>query len=162
MRRGHYADVRARGEIADAAVIVLLARLEPEAFHAHTRITNPMPPTIGYGVLLEMTVTSFDRPAAWLGRRGWKVLHTVGSIYLWGTFLVAFLGRALRMPGYWLAVAVAIAAMGVRVVAWWRGRGPGRRLRDRGSRSSSGLGRALSRAAPGPRPGMLGVSVVCG
>jgi sulfoxide reductase heme-binding subunit YedZ len=85
-------------------------------------MTNSIPGTIGYALILAMAVTSFDRPAAWLGRRAWNLLHTVGSIYLWGVFLVAFLGRALRMPGYWIPVGIAVAAMAIRVVAWRKGR----------------------------------------
>jgi len=105
------------------ALIIALATLQPEQFHDHTRMTNPIPGTIGYALILAMAVTSFDRPAAWLGRRAWNVLHTVGSFYVWGVFLVSFLGRALRMPGYWLPVGLAVAAMVLRVVAWRAGRG---------------------------------------
>jgi DMSO/TMAO reductase YedYZ heme-binding membrane subunit len=99
------------------ALIIALATLLPEQFHDHTRMTNPIPGTIGYAVILAMAVTSFDRPAAWLGRRAWNALHTVGSFYVWGVFLISFLGRALRMPGYWLPVGLAVAAMAIRVVA---------------------------------------------
>ena len=104
------------------ALIVTLASLAPAQFHDHTRMTNPIPGTIGYALILAMAVTSFDRPAAWLGRRRWNVLHTVGPFYLWGVFLVSFVGRALRMPGYWLPVGLAVTAMALRVVAWRSGR----------------------------------------
>lgn len=39
--------------------------------------------TFGYVLLIAMTVTSFKRPAAWLGKRGWKILHTTGIHFLW-------------------------------------------------------------------------------
>jgi DMSO/TMAO reductase YedYZ heme-binding membrane subunit len=82
---------------------------------------SPIPGTIGYLFILAMTVTSFDRTAAWLGRRAWNVLHTVGAFYIWVIFLVSFLSRALRMPGYWLPAALVVFAMVLRVVAWRRG-----------------------------------------
>jgi hypothetical protein len=39
--------------------------------------------TFGYILLIAMTVTSFKRPAAWLGKRGWKILHTTGMHFFW-------------------------------------------------------------------------------
>jgi hypothetical protein len=87
------------------------------------REMNPLPGLIAYALLVAMTVTSFDHTAAWIGRRAWNVLHTVGSIYLWGAFLNAFVVRARHAPGYWLPVALTVVAMVLRVVAWaWRRR----------------------------------------
>src|SRR4051812_15028961 len=54
-----------------AAAIVGFAALAPIAFHDHTARTNPIPGTIAYAFIVAMAVTSFDRPAAWLGRRAW-------------------------------------------------------------------------------------------
>lgn len=106
-----------------AVAIVTLAVLQPAAFHEHTREMNPIPGLIAYAFVLAMAATSFDRTAAWLGRRAWQVLHTVGSLYIWGAFLNAFLVRARHAPGYWLPVALAVVAMALRVVAWARRRG---------------------------------------
>jgi hypothetical protein len=39
--------------------------------------------TFGYILLIAMTVTSYKRPAAWLGKRGWKILHTTGMHFFW-------------------------------------------------------------------------------
>lgn len=106
-----------------AAAIVTLAVLHPAAFHEHTREMNPIPGMVAYVLLAAMAATSFDRTAAWLGRRAWTALHTVGSLYLWGAFLNAFLVRARHAPGYWLFVAFAVVAMALRIVAWawaWR------------------------------------------
>jgi hypothetical protein len=44
--------------------------------------SNPLG-TLGYILLFAMTVTSFKRPAAWLGKRGWKILHTTGMHFFW-------------------------------------------------------------------------------
>jgi len=105
-----------------AAAIVSLAALYPIAFAEHARHVNAIPGLIGYALLLAMTATSFDRTAAWIGPRAWKVLHAVGALYLWGAFANAFITRALRMPGYWLPASAALAAMALRIAAWWRER----------------------------------------
>lgn len=112
----------AASHLVHAAAIIALAVLQPAAFHERAGSMTPVPGLVGYGLLLAMAATSFDRTAAWLGPRAWKVLHTVGAIYLWGAFVTSFLVRALRMPAYWVAVALAIAAMALRVVAWRQGR----------------------------------------
>lgn len=48
---------------------------------------------LGYVFIILMTITSFKSPAALLGRRNWKILHTVGMYYLWLSFAVAFTTR---------------------------------------------------------------------
>lgn len=112
----------AASHLTHAAAIVALAVLHPAVFHERAASMARLPGLVAYGLLLAMAATSFDRTAAWLGARGWKVLHLVGGIYLWGAFVNAFLSRALHVPGYWPAVAAAFAAMGLRIVAWRRGR----------------------------------------
>jgi sulfoxide reductase heme-binding subunit YedZ len=105
-----------------AAAIVSLAKLYPIAFDDHARHVKAIPGLIGYALLAAMTATSFDRTAAWIGRRAWKLLHTVGALYLWGAFANAFITRALRMPGYWLPASAVLAAMALRIAAWWQQR----------------------------------------
>jgi methionine sulfoxide reductase heme-binding subunit len=51
---------------------------------------------LGYLLIILMTITSFQRPAAILGRRNWRILHTVGMYYLWLSFMVAFSERLLE------------------------------------------------------------------
>jgi DMSO/TMAO reductase YedYZ heme-binding membrane subunit len=111
----------AASHLAHGAAILALAALHPAAFHDRAGAMSQLPGLVGYGLLLAMTATSFDRTAAWLGPRAWKALHTVGSLYLWGAFANAFVSRALRMPAYGPAAALAIAAMALRIVAWRRG-----------------------------------------
>ena len=48
---------------------------------------------LGYLFIILMTITSFKRLARILGRRGWKILHTVGMYYLWLSFMVGFGSR---------------------------------------------------------------------
>jgi len=112
----------AASHLVHAALIATLAALDPVAFHIRAGEMSRVPGLIGYGFVIAMAATSFDRARAWLGPRVWQVLHTVGALYLWIAFLNAFLGRALRMPGYWPAAGLAIAAMAIRIAAWLAGR----------------------------------------
>ncbi|NJK55146.1 MAG: hypothetical protein HC939_03780 [Pleurocapsa sp. SU_5_0] len=72
---------------------------------------------LGYVFILLMTITSFKRPAAILGRRSWKILHTVGMYYLWLSFTVAFaekLGESWLFYTPW--VVMLISALILRLI----------------------------------------------
>jgi methionine sulfoxide reductase heme-binding subunit len=72
---------------------------------------------LGYVFIVLMTITSFERPAAILGRRNWRILHTVGMYYLWLSFTYAF---SERLHESWLfytpCVIVLILALGLRFI----------------------------------------------
>ena len=72
---------------------------------------------LGYVFILLMTITSFPRPAALLGRRGWKILHTLGMYYLWLSFTVAF---GSRIGNSWLFytpwTVVLVSALILRLI----------------------------------------------
>lgn len=72
---------------------------------------------MGYLFIVLMTITSFERPAAILGRRNWRILHTVGMYYLWLSFTYAF---SERLYESWLIytpfVAVLILALSLRFI----------------------------------------------
>lgn len=73
---------------------------------------------LGYMFIILMTITSFKRPAAILGRRNWQTLHTVGMYYLWLSFVVAF---GERLVESWLFytpwVLILISALILRLTA---------------------------------------------
>jgi DMSO/TMAO reductase YedYZ heme-binding membrane subunit len=82
------------------------------------------PPTLiggglAYVFLAAMTATSFDSTAAWLGPRWWKRLHKSGMYYNWFIFFISYLPRAV-VESAWYApfVAVLLAGIGLRAVAW--------------------------------------------
>lgn len=65
---------------------------------------------LGYIFILLMTITSFKRPAAILGRRNWKILHTLGMYYLWLSFTVTFgkrLGESWLFYTPWVAILIS-------------------------------------------------------
>ncbi|MGL5834552.1 MAG: hypothetical protein ACRC1Z_15155 [Waterburya sp.] len=65
---------------------------------------------LGYVFILVMTITSFQRPAALLGRRSWKILHTLGIYYLWLSFTVGFgtrIGESWLFYAPWVMVLIS-------------------------------------------------------
>lgn len=73
--------------------------------------------TLGYIFIILMTITSFERPAAILGRRNWRILHTVGMYYLWLSFTYAFSQRINESWSiYFPIVTVLICSLIVRFI----------------------------------------------
>jgi len=77
-----------------------------------------------YGMIALMAATSFDRSAAWLGRRRWRVLHLVGVYWVWIIFANSYTARGImaiargRESLAYVPVAIFVWAMlGVRVAA---------------------------------------------
>ncbi|MEL6494324.1 MAG: hypothetical protein AAFQ41_04270 [Cyanobacteria bacterium J06623_7] len=72
--------------------------------------------TLGYVFIILMTITSFQHPAAILGRRNWRILHTAGMYYLWLSFLIAF---SEKLTSSWLIylpfTALLILAFAIRL-----------------------------------------------
>ncbi len=72
---------------------------------------------LGYLFLIAMTITSFERPAALLGKRAWKILHTAGMHFFWLAFTVEF---SLRIPKFMFIylplVTLLVLAMILRVI----------------------------------------------
>jgi DMSO/TMAO reductase YedYZ heme-binding membrane subunit len=102
-----------------AAAIVGFALTAPAQFHAATSTASFVFGGIAYAFIVAMTLTSFDRAAAWLGARNWRILHTVGAYDIWLTFLLSEGMRALRGGSYyWLATALLLAVMGLRLTAY--------------------------------------------
>jgi methionine sulfoxide reductase heme-binding subunit len=67
--------------------------------------------TFGYMLLIAMTVTSFDRPASWLGKRGWKVLHATGMHFLWLGLLFEYSFRLPQSPFVYSPFAILLVVV---------------------------------------------------
>jgi hypothetical protein len=79
--------------------------------------SNPLG-TLGYILLFAMTVTSFKRPAAWLGKRGWKILHTTGMHFFWLGLLFEYSSHLPKsMLIYSPFVILLVLAMMLRLAA---------------------------------------------
>jgi DMSO/TMAO reductase YedYZ heme-binding membrane subunit len=104
--------------LVHAAAIVLLLHWDAALFWTLTNPVNLATGGLAYAFILAMAATSFDRTAAWLGPRRWRVLHRLGVWYIWVSFLVAF-GKRIpeNGPAYWLPVVALIAALALRLAA---------------------------------------------
>jgi sulfoxide reductase heme-binding subunit YedZ len=62
--------------------IACFAVMDPVGYAASTTIASYIFGGIGYAFIIAMTATSFDRTAALLGTRAWRILHLTGGYYL--------------------------------------------------------------------------------
>jgi DMSO/TMAO reductase YedYZ heme-binding membrane subunit len=99
------------------AAIFWLRHVQPVEFARDVNTITWIGGGLAYVFIAAMTATSFDRTAAMIGPRAWKILHTVGSYYIWLIFANSYIGRALEMPEYIPAAAIVVLALGLRIAA---------------------------------------------
>ena len=78
---------------------------------------------IAYALLYSMLITSFDRPAAAIGPIAWRRLHKTGLYWNGSVFAVALVPGVFKQPtewAYWLFAALLVAAVGIRLTAFWK------------------------------------------
>ena len=100
--------------------IVALAAVDKALFWKLTNIGTIVLAGTAYLFIAAMTATSFDRSAAWLGARKWRLLHLVGGWYIWISFAVAVGKRVPLDRFYWPMAALVSAAALARLAAMWR------------------------------------------
>jgi methionine sulfoxide reductase heme-binding subunit len=105
-----------------ALALMAFARLDPMAFAAATSLASYLFGGIGYAVIVAMTVTSFDRSAAALGQRGFRLLHRIGGYYLLVQFGVSFGMRIPGKPNYALFLIPLAATLVLRIAAFMAAR----------------------------------------
>jgi len=75
---------------------------------------------LGYVFVAAMTATSFDRSAAWLGPRRWKLLHTVGAYVIWAVFAITYVPLAIfKSPAYAPFALLVLGSLVLRLSARW-------------------------------------------
>jgi methionine sulfoxide reductase heme-binding subunit len=99
-----------------AALIITFAVMAPAEFHEATSPATFIFGGTTYLFIIAMTATSFDRSAAWLGRRRWRLLHGIGGHVIWLNFLASEAKRAPQDPRYWGFVALVLAVMALRLI----------------------------------------------
>jgi len=101
-----------------AIAILAFAAMDPAAFAGATNLASyVLVGGIGYGFIIAMTATSFDRTAAAIGPRAWRTLHLTAGYYLWFQFMVSFGNRVPAMPLYSLFPVPLLAVMALRLIA---------------------------------------------
>jgi sulfoxide reductase heme-binding subunit YedZ len=99
------------------AAIFWMQHVQPVEFAQRVNAITWIGGGLAYVFIAAMTATSFDRTAQMIGPRAWKILHTVGSYYVWLIFANSYIGRALAMPEYIPAAALVVLALGLRMAA---------------------------------------------
>ena len=107
-----------------AVAIACFAAMAPADFMAATSAASYIFGGIGYAFIIAMTATSFDRSAAAIGPRAWRILHLTGGYYLWFQFMVSFGKRIPGMPLYALFLVPLLAVMALRLIAMSSARTP--------------------------------------
>jgi DMSO/TMAO reductase YedYZ heme-binding membrane subunit len=100
-----------------AVAIVCFAVMAPADYAVATTPASYIFGGIGYAFIIAMAVTSFDRTAATIGPRTWRILHTTGIYYLWFQFIVSFGMRIPQMPNYVWFLMPLIVVMVLRITA---------------------------------------------
>jgi methionine sulfoxide reductase heme-binding subunit len=100
-----------------AIAIIAFATMDPAGFAAATNLASYVFGGIGYAIIAAMTVTSFDRTAAAIGPRAWRILHLTGGYYLLLQFTVSFGKRIPEMPLYGLFLVPLLAVFALRMIA---------------------------------------------
>ncbi|MFI8975810.1 hypothetical protein ACIGO9_23180 [Nocardia asteroides] len=102
------------------AVIVTLARTDPETFDSLADASSFVGGGLGYLVIAVLTAASFDTIVDRLGPARWQLIQRVGSWFIWVLFTVSNGGRIPENLWYALPTAALLVALIVKIAA--RGR----------------------------------------
>ena len=95
--------------------LIVLGSVFPDRFYRELHPFLPVAGGIGYLFIAAMAATSFDRSAAWLGPRRWKLLHKTGGYVILAVFAFNFAEMALADPCYVPFALAIVAVLGLRV-----------------------------------------------
>jgi sulfoxide reductase heme-binding subunit YedZ len=98
-----------------AVAIISFATMDPVQFQIMNGTSSFIPGSIAYLFILLMSATSFDRTAAWIGPRAWKILHTGGVYYIWISFMIAYGKRIPQSLWYIAPLIVLTCALTLRL-----------------------------------------------
>ena len=96
-----------------AAIVTLAVRTGGGSLSA--RVGGLVGAGVLYGFILFMLVTSFDRPAAWVGPRAWRRVHTIGGYLIFLTFLATYGRKIVESWAFLPHVLLLLAVLGLRI-----------------------------------------------
>jgi methionine sulfoxide reductase heme-binding subunit len=108
--------------LVHAAALIALASLDRPLFMSLTNPVSLVTGGLAYVFIIAMAATSFDRAAAMIGSRAWRLLHAAGAWYIWISFVVAYGKRVPLSAFYWPFFAIVVAMVVVRLMARYRPR----------------------------------------
>lgn len=115
--RKYIGNAFAASHLIHLATIFGLIATHTAAFTAERSIGSLVPGMITYSLIVAMVITSFRRPARWLGRERWVILHKVGMYAIWAIFTASTAQKIDRDPLYAIPVALLVLAVALRGVA---------------------------------------------
>ena len=107
-----------------AVAIGCFAIMDPAGYAAATNVASYIFGGVGYACIIAMAATSFDRTAAAIGPRAFRILHLTCGYYLWFQFMVSFGKRIPDMPPYALFLVPLLIVMALRLIAMTSARTP--------------------------------------
>jgi len=102
-------------QILHAAALAVYITTAPEAFWIGRTPATNVPGSVGYLMIVLLTVTSFTTPARLVGPKNWKRLHRAGVWFIAVIFAASFLTRAHQHAGYVVPGMIMLAAMLLRI-----------------------------------------------
>jgi DMSO/TMAO reductase YedYZ heme-binding membrane subunit len=121
--RRHFGLAFAFSHGVHAVAIIALSQLDPVLFDELTAPAAFIAGGAGYLAIILMAATSFDRTAAAIGPKAWRIIHGGGAWFLAVFFVVNFGRRAVLNPGmYWPYMALILAAIALRLMSQLCGR----------------------------------------
>jgi DMSO/TMAO reductase YedYZ heme-binding membrane subunit len=77
---------------------------------------------VAYALLAALAATSNDAAVSALGARRWRALHRTGLYYLWFIHAASYAGSVAADRAYWPGLALTLAVLGLRGIAFARAR----------------------------------------
>jgi methionine sulfoxide reductase heme-binding subunit len=107
----------AYSHLIHAIAIFAYVRMAPDLFWQDRTHVGNIPGLLGYVFIILMAFTSFDATTRLVGPRLWKLIHGIGIWIIWFDFVAASAKRIPQSVTYVVPVVIALAALGLRVMA---------------------------------------------
>jgi methionine sulfoxide reductase heme-binding subunit len=100
-----------------ALALIVYVSTAPEAFWIGRTPASNVPGSLGYVMIVLLTITSFRAPARFIGPENWKRLHRIGVWVIAVIFAASFFTRIPHHAFYVVPGMIMVAAMLLRVAS---------------------------------------------